>query len=139
VAIGHLDRTLFTTDELIALAETEVRLEFDLFGQESRRYPSQDIDLPNDGQRIARIAELFHRGHGDQVLISHDVSGPLRLTANGGEGYHHIFKRVLPVMAHRGFTERDLHSLVVDNPASFLCIRGRPAPGNLVDQRGRSI
>jgi phosphotriesterase-related protein len=140
VAIGHLDRTIFEMSDLLALAETGVRLEFDLFGQESRRYPAQDIDLPNDGGRIAVITELWQRGHGDQILISHDVSSPLRLSANGGEGYHHIFKRVLPVMAQRGWSEGDLRKLVVENPASFLAVKeGSPqsqAAGQTVGRVG---
>jgi phosphotriesterase-related protein len=122
-AIGHLDRTIFAMTDLLDLAETGVRLEFDLFGHESRRYSAQDIDLPNDGGRIATIVDLFQRGFGDRILISHDLSSPLRLTANGGEGYHHILKRVLPVMARRGLSEGDLRTLVVDNPASFLAVR----------------
>ena len=134
VAIGHLERTLFSISELVALAETGVRLEFDLFGQESRHYPYGDVDIPNDGGRIAMIAELFHRGRGDQVLISHDVSSPLRLSANGGEGYHHIFKRVLPVMARRGFSNQELEMIVVENPAAFLAARPGSVQGMATSQ-----
>lgn len=123
-AVCHLDRTLFELSDVLALAATGVYLEWDLFGNESRHYPLADLDLPNDAGRIQVIVSLFDMGHGHQVLISHDISSPLRFAEHGGEGYHHILKRVLPVMKQRGLTERDVHSVVVENPARFLSITG---------------
>ena len=40
---------------LFRLADTGVVLEFDLFGMETTFYKLSDIDMPNDGVRVATL------------------------------------------------------------------------------------
>ena len=120
--ICHLDRTIFTDTDFMALARTGCYLEQDLFGLESSYYPLAEIDMPNDATRIDRIRMLMAAGHLDQVLISEDIDNISRHTAFGGEGYHHILTRVVPMMRRKGMSQGEIDHILVANPARALTI-----------------
>jgi phosphotriesterase-related protein len=122
--VSHIDRTLFRVDDMISLAEsTGAVLEFDLFGDESSYYPPNPrIDRPNDGMRVAIIGELIARGLVQQIAISQDICRKTRLTRYGGDGYGHILRRVLPLMADRGIAAEDVHTITVRRPAELLAM-----------------
>lgn len=120
VIIDHIDRTIFDDDRLFRLADAGVVLEWDLFGQEGTYYGLADIDMPNDGARIRDIRKVFARGHGDQVVISHDICHVIRLSEFGGHGYAHIHRKVLPHMLKRGFDAGDIDRIMVRNPRRLL-------------------
>jgi phosphotriesterase-related protein len=122
VIISHIDRTVFDADRLGRLADTGCVLEWDLFGQEASYYRLADIDMPNDAIRLRAIRGLIDRGHLDQVLISHDICYRSRLVRWGGHGYGHIFANVVPLMRRRGFSEREIQAILVDNPRRLLTI-----------------
>jgi phosphotriesterase-related protein len=120
--ISHIDRTIFDTDRLLRLADTGCVVEFDLFGQESSYYRLADIDMPNDAVRLRAIRTLIDHGHGDRVVISHDICYQTRLVALGGHGYGHIFAHVLPMMRRRGFAEKEINAIVVETPRRLLTV-----------------
>lgn len=121
VIMSHVDRTLFTLDSMLGLADSGCVLEFDLFGTESSYYPQNpEVDLPNDGQRVKYILELVKRGYGKQVVISEDVCRKTQLKRYGGEGYDHILKRVLPLMQARGLNATDIKQITHLTPARLL-------------------
>jgi phosphotriesterase-related protein len=120
--ISHIDRTIFDTDRLLRLADTGCVVEFDLFGQESSYYRLADIDMPNDAVRLRAIRTLIERGHGDRVVISHDICYQTRLVALGGHGYGHIFANVVPMMRRRGFSEAEIQAILVDTPRRLLTV-----------------
>ncbi|WP_372624186.1 hypothetical protein [Falsiroseomonas sp.] len=120
VIIDHIDRTIFDDDRLFRLADAGVILEWDLFGQEGTYYGLADIDMPNDGARIRDMRKVFDRGHGEQVVISHDICHVIRLSEFGGHGYAHIYKKVLPHMAKRGFSQDEINRIMVGNPKRLL-------------------
>ena len=122
VIVSHIDRTIFDADRLNRLADTGCVLEWDLFGQESSFYRLADIDMPNDAVRLRAIRGLIERGHLGQVLISHDICYRSRLVRWGGHGYGHIFTNVAPLMRRRGFSEREIDVILVDNPRRLLTI-----------------
>jgi phosphotriesterase-related protein len=122
VIISHIDRTIFDADRLGRLADAGCVLEWDLFGQESSFYRLADIDMPNDAFRLRAIRGLIERGHLAQVLISHDICYRSRLVRWGGHGYGHIFSNVVPLMRRRGFSEREIGAVLVDNPRRLLTI-----------------
>lgn len=118
--IDHIDRTIFDDDRLFRLADAGVVLEWDLFGQEGTNYALNDIDMPNDGQRIRDIRRVLDRGHGGQVVISHDICHIVQMTEWGGHGYAHIYKQVLPRMLRRGFTQAEIDDIMVATPRRLL-------------------
>jgi phosphotriesterase-related protein len=118
--ISHIDRTIFDEDRLLRLADTGCVIEFDLFGQENSYYPLANIDMPNDAVRLQRIRTLIERGHGERVVISHDICYRTRLTSFGGHGYGHIFENVVPIMRARGFSETEIDAILVATPRRLL-------------------
>jgi len=119
-AIAHLERTLPTVEDYLALAQTGCFLELDFFGLESGFYPFAPLDLPNDTGRLAIIRALIDRGHLGQILISQDICHLARLRRYGGEGYGHIFRNVVPMMRARDFRQEEIDTILVENPRRFL-------------------
>lgn len=122
--MSHLDRTLFDPADLLALAGAGCYLEFDLFGQESSYYPLSPIDMPNDAGRIDHLRRLIAAGHGEKLLVAHDICHKTGLTAYGGEGYAHILENVVPIMRRKGMTEDEIDAILVQNPARVLAMKG---------------
>lgn len=121
VAIAHLDRTIQDVPGLLELAGSGVFLEFDCFGLESSYYPfDPTMATLSDAQRLDLVRALLDAGHGERVLLSHDICTKHRLAAYGGHGFGHLLAEVLPWMWQRGFTPDDTTTLVVDNPARLL-------------------
>jgi phosphotriesterase-related protein len=118
--MSHIDRTLFSLDEMLRLAETGCYLEFDLFGQEWSYYPLSDIDMPNDATRVDYLIGLIGRGYKDKLLISQDICHKTQLARYGGDGYSHILDNVLPIMRRKGMSNEDIEAVTVRNPAKML-------------------
>ncbi len=119
-AMSHVDRTIFSMEDMLELADTGCYLEFDLFGHESSHYPLSPIDLPNDAARIDALMTLIAKGFQDKLLISQDICTKIHLTRYGGEGYAHIRENILPLMVRKGMSDQDIKALTVDNPARLL-------------------
>ena len=119
---GHIDRTIFDEATLFRLADTGCVIEYDFFGIESAHYPFQDIDLPNDGGRLAVLRCLIARGHLGQIVISQDICTKSRLRRFGGHGYAYIFEHVVPMMRRRGFTEDEIETILVATPRRLLTL-----------------
>ena len=118
--MGHLDRTVSDFGVLLELARSGCYLEYDLFGNESSFYPLSDIDMPSDAQRMDVIKRLIGEGYGEKVVIAQDICTNHRLIKYGGHGYGHILENIVPRMRRRGFTDEDIHSIIVANPARVL-------------------
>jgi phosphotriesterase-related protein len=120
--IDHVDRTIFDRDRLFRLADTGCVLELDLFGYEHAYWSYAPVHMPNDGTRIDMLRALFDRGHGAQLAISQDICRLTRLLAYGGHGYGHILRNILPWMREKGFSEAELHQLMVETPRRLLTL-----------------
>jgi phosphotriesterase-related protein len=121
LVISHIDRTIFDDERLFRLADTGCVIELDLFGQEQSIYRlNLAVDQPNDAVRLRWIRRLIDRGHGDQIVISHDICYRTRLVAFGGHGYAHIFATVVPQMRRRGFSEDEIDAILVRTPRRLL-------------------
>ena len=123
VIISHVDRTLFSVDDMQHVADTGVVLEFDFFGIESTYYPFADVDLPNDGQRVRSIVELVRRGYVDQLVVSQDICTRTRLRRFGGHGYAHLLENAVPLMRRRGLGQDDIDRILVRTPRRLLTLK----------------
>lgn len=72
--------------------------------------------MPNDGGRMRHVLALIERGHGDQILMSHDIAYKHCLTKYGGYGYHHLLVNVVPRLRDKGADAATIRRLLVDNP-----------------------
>jgi len=120
VIMSHVERTLFSVDDLLRLADTGCYVEFDLFGQESSYYSLGPIDMPNDAQRVDYIIALNEKGFADRILISQDICHKTNLVKYGGEGYTHILDHVLPLMRRKGMTDSQIRTITMSNPQTVL-------------------
>lgn len=81
---------------------------------------------PTDKDRAALLAQLIARGWEDQLLISHDSVnvelGRWRPPHPAMQNAHigNIGERVIPLLREQGITERQIHKLLVENPAKLL-------------------
>jgi phosphotriesterase-related protein len=123
VIMSHLDRTLWTADDLLELARTGCDLELDLFGQESSYYAfNPDARRPNDRTRVEWLQTLMEAGFGDRLLIAQDICQKVYLRRYGGPGYTHILDSALPLMRRMGMQETEIDALTVANPATALAM-----------------
>ncbi|MFQ6121974.1 MAG: phosphotriesterase [Dehalococcoidales bacterium] len=128
VVMSHVDRTISDHDRQAELAKTGCYLEFDLFNWEGyfcqRMVLSEEnpikVDLPNDDGRINQIVALINEGFLNQILISHDICQKHRLWHYGGSGYAHILQNVVPLMREKGMSEKQIHTILVENPKRML-------------------
>ena len=120
VIMGHLDRTVFDIDRLLAIAATGCYLEWDLFGSEGSYYPLANIDMPSDAQRLDFIKQVVDAGYAGKIVIGQDICTNHRLTRYGGHGYGHILENIVPRMRRKGFSDDDIEAITVSNPASIL-------------------
>ena len=120
IAISHVDVVHADWDYTLELADSGVFLEYDLFGFE---YPTwQSVARVSDSQRLDVIERLLERGHGTQLLLSHDIGVQARLGAFGGSGYDHIPSTIIPMMVERGLEEEAIRQILIQNPREFLTI-----------------
>ena len=124
VVMSHIDRTFFSTDEVLRLADTGCVIEYDFFGIETSYYWFEDSDLPTDYMRLGYIRDLIERGHGDRIVVSHDICTKTRLVTFGGHGYGHIQRNVIPLMRRKGFTEDEIDTILVRTPRRLLTFLG---------------
>ena len=121
--MSHIDRTIFDDERLFRLADTGIIIEFDLFGMETSFYKlNLDVDMPNDAIRLRTLRKLIERGHLDQITISHDICFKSRLSCNGGHGYGHIFRNIIPMMLRRGFSQKEIDTIMIETPKRLLTI-----------------
>ena len=113
VIIGHSgDSTdLHYLEELIAAGSY---LGMDRFGIEGIR---------SFDERVNMVVELCARGHADRLVLSHDYSAfidwfPEQDIATRFPNWHylHIHQDVLPALKHRGVSDAQIHTMLVDNP-----------------------
>ncbi|XP_028328889.1 phosphotriesterase-related protein-like isoform X1 [Gouania willdenowi] len=122
--MSHLDRTIFAECDLLEFSELGSFLEFDLFGTEMLNYHFDlSVDMPSDSQRIHTLSFLMKEGLGQRLLIAHDIHTKNRLTKYGGHGYSHILNNIVPKMLQRGFTQEQVHQILVDNPKRWLTFK----------------
>ncbi|MBC7922789.1 MAG: phosphotriesterase [Ferruginibacter sp.] len=86
------------------------------------------LQLPDQGndpvkKHLTLLTEMKRRGFFHQVLLSHDGNS---FTSEGRlRPYDALFTALLPDLRSNGFTDREIRTLTVDNPARAFSIRVR--------------
>lgn len=93
-------------------------LEFDMI--------SMPFNFPGEGQSpsvedtVAAVTGLLADGHGDRLLLSHDVFLKGMWTRNGGNGYAYVPTAFLPRLVTAGVDKSVAAALLTDNPAALF-------------------
>jgi phosphotriesterase-related protein len=118
VVLCHCDPTLADFEYHNSLAKRGVYIEYDQFGLEF--YLSIGVFLPRDIERIRAIRRQIELGNLPHILVSQDVCFKTCLVQYGGWGYGHILRDLVPIMKREGFTEQELNTILITNPARLL-------------------
>ncbi|MFI1380226.1 phosphotriesterase [Embleya sp. NPDC020886] len=117
VIIGHSGDTK-DLDYLTRLADAGSLLGLDRFGLDS--FLSFD-------DRVGTVVALIERGYLDHIVISHDASCFIDFWDPAAQkaqlphwNYRHISDDVLPELRRRGVTDRQLETILVDNPRRYF-------------------
>lgn len=112
VVLGHQD----LQDDLelhVRLAKRGATIAYDTAGKEAY--------MP-DAVRVRLILGMLARGLGDRVVLSMDITRRSHLQANGGYGYGHLLRSIIPALRTAGVSEREVAGMLVDNPRRVLTI-----------------
>lgn len=100
------------------LAGRGVILEYDTFGFETGFLRDGGfVQLPSDTRRILEVADLWERGWGHQVLLSHDVCYRMMTRAWGGWGYGHLGTSLRPRFEAAGIGDAEWQTMTIGTPA----------------------
>jgi phosphotriesterase-related protein len=117
VILAHMSSVLDFAAHLDALGRG-YWIAYDNFGME--HLANTWYQPITDEQRVEWLLEVFRRGYGGRVLISHDVWCKVQLRRFGGGGYGHILRVIVPRLREEGLTEIDIEQVLVGNPAEVL-------------------
>jgi predicted metal-dependent phosphotriesterase family hydrolase len=116
VVIGHAD-SYPVLDHYLTLINRGASIEFDFLGMSFT-----PMEKYGESRVIDLLLELLHRGHGDRVLLSHDVCHNSQLRHFEGNGYTYLSDVFLPRLRERGVSEAEIEQLVMENPRRVLTI-----------------
>ncbi|MCI0628502.1 MAG: hypothetical protein L0387_43775 [Acidobacteria bacterium] len=117
VAISHLLPADNGPQHLEALARRGCFLAYDFFGIEVwiRKLAKTSLDT-----HVEAIRRQIDKGLLKNLLFSQDVCSLKQLVANGGYGYAHIIRNVLPKLRAAGVTAGQIDEITVQNPRRLL-------------------
>jgi phosphotriesterase-related protein len=119
VILSHMDERLDRGYHK-AVAEAGAVLEYDTFGSDFL-YGTPAARNPSDAERLDMTAWLLSEGYGDQLVIACDTWTKANLRRNGGFGYEHLFKRIVPALTD--YCDADaatVERILVGNPRRLL-------------------
>lgn len=123
VVLCHMDRTYPDGTGVADLLNRGVCVEWDFFGIEQSYYWMGDVELPTDLGRLRLINAMVAAGHGDRIIISHDICTRTRLRHWGGHGYSHVLTNVVPLMRRIGLDPATIQNLVRDTALRLLTLK----------------
>jgi|SRR5690554_5018050 len=71
-------------------------------------------------KRIGFIRALVNKGYLKKILLSHDICRFDMYYTNGGPGYAQILRSFVPEMKKAGITEKQIKTILMDNPKAAL-------------------
>lgn len=123
ICICHLDVS-FDKEYMEQAFRLGVYVEFDNFGKEfffqSQSGAFSGGPFETDVDRVRMLRKLIEKGYAGQILLANDLCLKASLHKYGGWGYDHVFSNVPDMMRYEGISEKDIHTLIVENPKEFL-------------------
>ena len=85
------------------------------------------LNEKNPEEYVRMIKNMKENHLLNKVLLSHDAGWYRPGEENGGEyrGYTTLFEKLIPLLQKENFTKREIHQLLVSNPAKAFTIRVR--------------
>jgi len=124
ICISHID-VENREDYIFELLNKGVYVEFDNFGKEyyiRREVRNSGYGLfVHDTDRVTLLKKMINAGFIKQILLSCDLCLKNLTHAYGGWGYDHVLTNIVPMMEDEGITKEQIHTLLVENPADWLC------------------
>ncbi|MGG7663235.1 phosphotriesterase family protein [Dyadobacter sp. BHUBP1] len=101
--------------------------ELESVGQSGCWISLDGVNAHNIGKHVELLTFLKNKGRLSQVLISHDAGWYRPGEPGGGEfrGFTTISDKLVPALKANSFTEADIRTLMVTNPAKAFAIRIR--------------
>ncbi len=124
ICISHID-VENREDYIYELLKKGVYVEFDNFGKEyyiKREVRNSGYGLfVHDTERVTLLKKMIDDGYLKQILLSCDVCLKNLLHTYGGWGYDHLLTNIVPMMEDEGITQEQINTLLIENPADWLC------------------
>lgn len=106
-----------------AVLREGVVLSYDTFGFEGTfRRGAAFVQIPTDTQRVREVRDLFDRGWGDQVVVSHDLCYRMMTRTWGGWGLPHLLVTLPERFDAAGLGPAERRRLMVGTPARLLAL-----------------
>jgi len=123
VVVGHLDGSW---DEDLAvhreIAGRGAYVEYDVWGWNDLYWPARRDGFLHDARRVDLVLGMLASGHGERVLLSHDICTRHRLRRYGGHGYDYLLRFGVEMLRANGVGAEAIHTMMVDNPARVLAV-----------------
>jgi phosphotriesterase-related protein len=119
IILSHMDERLDRAYHK-AVAETGAVLEYDTFGSDFL-YGTLKARNPSDAERVEMATWLLSEGYANQLVIACDTWTKANLKRNGGFGYEHLFRRIVPALREvAGADDAAIRSIMVETPRRLL-------------------
>jgi phosphotriesterase-related protein len=118
VVLCHMDPSGADRDHQRSVADRGVVLEFDMIGM--------PFDFPGEGQSpspretAAAVVALAGTGHGERLLLSHDLFLKAMLTRFGGNGLAYVPVVFADRLRSGGLPDELVRALMTDNPRALF-------------------
>jgi len=118
VVLCHMDPSGKDTVYQREIADRGVWLEFDMIAME--------LNFPGEGQSpsvhdtVDAVAGLIRDGHGNRILLSHDMFLKVQWARNGGSGFAYVPVAFLPRLVEAGIDTATAQGLMTTNPAALF-------------------
>jgi phosphotriesterase-related protein len=120
VILSHLDEVL-DRGYHDACAQSGAVLEFDTFGSEYLYSTVSRARNPTDVERLEALEYVISAGYAGQLVLGCDIWTQGNLHRNGGCGYDHLFRRVVPALEWACGADADtVEQIMVRTPARLL-------------------
>lgn len=124
ICISHVD-VENREEYILKLLEKGVYIEFDNFGKEyyiRREVRNSGYGIfVHDTERVTLVKKLIDKGYLNQILLTCDLCLKNLLHSYGGWGYDHVLTNIVPMMEDEGITNEQIKTMLVENPANWLC------------------